>query len=197
MNRFIRHLPLKQSFAQLIILIASSLLSVTKDSNAQSIVQKVDIKASKVSFSFFSKILETEGTLSEYGGTLQIDEAALKPQKISLTAKPSAINFSNLPIEQSFLITGLIKSIPSQAVDFESEAIEPLGGNRYMVVGHSSVGHKSERHTFPVNFTKIGRSLSIVSGAIKHAGLFGNPKDPRALIFGEASGKADFDLKFK
>lgn len=150
--------------------------------------------SAKVSLS--SNVINTRATLREMEGEFVLDSGAIERSTFSLKSSLSSVQFPSMPVEQMFIIQGLIGSVPNKNFSFSSSSIQRVSDSRVIVSGIAESGRRREKLTIPLEILKVGETLSRFRGVLKKT-FSGRNDSPQLALLGDVSCDGDFVLEFR
>ena len=181
------------------LLIFLKLCFDSSQGNTEEMRYILDTKKSSVRYAFESSLLAAKGSFTDYAGIFQYDTIHPSKSSLTITANPKSATYDSLPIDKMFLIQGLIQTLPTKEVRFQSTSFSPQTKDSFLISGDLFTGSGKSKETVSIPITlHTSRGTPVIIGKYSRVGFIGKKdKNPLTALVGEATCEAQFSFVFK
>ena len=161
------------------------------------IQQQLVSSRSSISFKFSTPAMSGAGRFTSYIGRLSLCTADVTASSLSFTLDPSEVRFESMPPSQQLVLAGIVATLSSTQVRFQSTEVSKAGTNgRLKVSGTLQAFGKRYEVSFPVDVIEKAPSRSKFQASLASRNLDSAKAAPAAAVLGGLSGSADVTLVF-
>ena len=159
----------------------------------------IDLTASQINVAVSSQIISTTAQLKKFTGSMTLDPKDVSAAKIVVGSKGSDVALAKMPIDQMFLVSGLLSAVTNESMLFESQSLEPKGEHgKYILNGVATSGKHRDKISIPVTILPTSKNADRfqLTANYTRSGPVGKKDSVQGAMFGDVKADGDIRLVF-